>query len=255
MLKFFRKIRQQLLTENRFSKYLIYALGEIILVVIGILIALAINNVNQNRLIEEKEQTYLKGLRVEFEISKLKLEELIAVNKNNYQGAKRIIEYISNKEEVPTEVEFSQLLFNTFSFDISFNPNNSLLNEMINSGSLKDISNPALRVQLTNWLATIEDISKQEYELGIQREKVLDLFRSEENSLRTIFDHVGVSEEIAIPPLENNISNLKLLNSVAFENNVLMFILTSYATENAHYDPLMQDLNAILELINRKTGK
>ncbi|NND07460.1 MAG: hypothetical protein HKN87_13870 [Saprospiraceae bacterium] len=47
MIKFFRKIRQQLLTENKFSKYLIYALGEILLVVIGILIALQINNWNQ----------------------------------------------------------------------------------------------------------------------------------------------------------------------------------------------------------------
>ena len=43
MIKFFRKIRQKMLTENKFSKYLIYAIGEIILVIIGILIALGIN--------------------------------------------------------------------------------------------------------------------------------------------------------------------------------------------------------------------
>ena len=44
MIKFFRKIRLHLLTENKFSKYLLYAIGEIILVVIGILIALQVNN-------------------------------------------------------------------------------------------------------------------------------------------------------------------------------------------------------------------
>jgi hypothetical protein len=49
MIKFFRKIRQNLLTENKFSKYLLYAIGEIILVVIGILIALSINNWNENK--------------------------------------------------------------------------------------------------------------------------------------------------------------------------------------------------------------
>ncbi len=49
MIKFFRKIRQKLLTENKFSKYLIYAIGEIVLVVIGILIALSINNWNQKQ--------------------------------------------------------------------------------------------------------------------------------------------------------------------------------------------------------------
>ncbi|MFI1770263.1 DUF6090 family protein [Thalassobellus citreus] len=49
MIKFFRKIRQNMLTENKFSKYLLYAIGEIVLVVIGILIALSINNQNESR--------------------------------------------------------------------------------------------------------------------------------------------------------------------------------------------------------------
>ena len=54
MLHFFRKIRQHLLTENRFTKYLFYAIGEILLVVIGILIALYINNKNEQRKEQEK---------------------------------------------------------------------------------------------------------------------------------------------------------------------------------------------------------
>jgi hypothetical protein len=62
MIKFFRKIRQRLLTENKFSKYLIYAIGEIILVVIGILIALQINNANENRKSAAQETLYLKRL-------------------------------------------------------------------------------------------------------------------------------------------------------------------------------------------------
>jgi uncharacterized membrane protein YgaE (UPF0421/DUF939 family) len=175
-----------MLTENKFSKYLIYALGEIVLVVIGILIALAINNGNQNRILKKKEQTYLKGLKREFQTSKLKLNELIQVNKRSYNGAKQIIQYISNENELPTEIQFSDLLFNTFSSDVDFNPNNSLLNEMISSGSLKDISNANLRILLTNWISTIEDISKQENELGTQREKVLDMFRANDYSIRTI---------------------------------------------------------------------
>ena len=47
MIKFFRKIRQNMIKENKVSKYLLYAIGEIILVVIGILIALSINNWNE----------------------------------------------------------------------------------------------------------------------------------------------------------------------------------------------------------------
>jgi uncharacterized membrane protein YgaE (UPF0421/DUF939 family) len=59
MINFFRKIRQQLLTENKFSKYLIYAIGEILLVVIGILIALSINNWSQFEKDRVKEKSIL----------------------------------------------------------------------------------------------------------------------------------------------------------------------------------------------------
>ena len=62
MIKFFRHIRQKLLSEDRFSKYLLYAIGEIVLVVIGILIALQINNWNENRINNKLELQYLKRL-------------------------------------------------------------------------------------------------------------------------------------------------------------------------------------------------
>ena len=63
MIKFFRKIRQRLLTENKFSKYLLYAIGEILLVVLGILIALSINNWNNNNNDRILEKEYLKRLQ------------------------------------------------------------------------------------------------------------------------------------------------------------------------------------------------
>jgi sucrose-6-phosphate hydrolase SacC (GH32 family) len=69
MIKFFRKIRQNLLTENKFSKYFLYAIGEIVLVVIGILIALQINNTNelskQNRLVETYENSLISELKID----------------------------------------------------------------------------------------------------------------------------------------------------------------------------------------------
>ena len=73
MIKLFRKIRQQLLSENTVSKpaspagrYLLYAIGEIILVVIGILIALQINNANEDRKKRISEQIILKALKEDF---------------------------------------------------------------------------------------------------------------------------------------------------------------------------------------------
>lgn len=63
MIKFIRKIRHKMLTENKFSKYLLYAIGEIVLVVIGILIALSINNWNQERVSTIKAYSYLNQIK------------------------------------------------------------------------------------------------------------------------------------------------------------------------------------------------
>ena len=63
MIKFFRKIRQKLIAENRVTKYLLYAIGEIVLVMIGILLALQVNNWNENRKAEEKELKLLTELK------------------------------------------------------------------------------------------------------------------------------------------------------------------------------------------------
>jgi sensor domain CHASE-containing protein len=63
MIKFFRKVRQQMLTENQFSKYLLYAVGEIVLVVIGIMIALSINNASEVDKLRQKEITLLSEMQ------------------------------------------------------------------------------------------------------------------------------------------------------------------------------------------------
>ena len=62
MIKFFRNIRKNLLNEGKTSKYIKYAVGEIVLVVIGILIALQINSWNQNRINKISEKLFLKKL-------------------------------------------------------------------------------------------------------------------------------------------------------------------------------------------------
>ncbi len=70
MIKFFRRIRQQLLTENKFSKYVLYAIGEIILVVVGILMALSINNWNSNQKNLVAEKDYIVS-RIDLELTNM----------------------------------------------------------------------------------------------------------------------------------------------------------------------------------------
>lgn len=61
MIKFFRKIRQKALTDNRFGKYFTYAIGKIVLVVSGILIALQINNWKEEKRLEVSEKEFFDG--------------------------------------------------------------------------------------------------------------------------------------------------------------------------------------------------
>lgn len=77
MIKFFRKIRQKLLSENRFSKYILYAIGEILLVVIGILIALQINNWNNNRIGHLNEEVLVSNIIEDLSYDHEILTELI----------------------------------------------------------------------------------------------------------------------------------------------------------------------------------
>jgi len=68
MIKFFRRIRQKLFTENKFGKYVLYAIGEIALVVIGILIALSVNNNNELRKLQQLETKSLQELKRALEL-------------------------------------------------------------------------------------------------------------------------------------------------------------------------------------------
>jgi hypothetical protein len=76
MIKFFRKIRQNLLLENKTGKYFKYAIGEILLVVIGILIALQINNWNTERQNENIRNSFLMKIDLELDYNKRRLNNL-----------------------------------------------------------------------------------------------------------------------------------------------------------------------------------
>ncbi len=255
MIRFFRKVRLEYISGKRVGKYLLYAFGEIVLVVIGILIALGINNANQKRILQEKESVYLHGLYSEFTTSRKKLEELIRVNNENVEGARQLANFVQAPEEAGSEEAFSELLFKTFAYDIAYNPNNSLLMEMISSGSLKDLTDDSLRFRLTTWVATMEDIAQQEKDLRNERQHIIDMLRSDGYNLRMIMDQAGVSEgPLGIETTEAPGSNLKLLRSQEFENNLMLFLLTSIQTGSSHYRPLMEEINGILAALDKNIG-
>ena len=100
MIKFFRKIRYNLMSENKTGKYFKYAIGEIILVVIGILIALSINSWNQNRLDQLDKKEILSKLQIEFQANKNILQDYKIKNERSMNSNIALMSLIGETKEV-----------------------------------------------------------------------------------------------------------------------------------------------------------
>ncbi|WP_460218002.1 DUF6090 family protein [Psychroserpens sp. MEBiC05023] len=151
MIKFFRRIRQQLLSENKFSKYLIYAIGEIILVVIGILIALQINTWNDLRQKDKLKQAYSKSLISNLKQDSTVLRRFLKATEQDFNQTlnhfKRVNSKTLNVDSliIIARYEFKQI---TSVFTNSFN--NQTFKTLIASGNIElfdeDISNDLMEL-------------------------------------------------------------------------------------------------------------
>jgi hypothetical protein len=171
MISLFRKIRQKLLSQNRITQYITYAIGEIILVVIGILIALQINNWNENRKTSIREQALLTGLKQELTANLQELNRIIEVNQKRNDGAHKLVSVLSPKKTTLSDVEISQLWYNALAREAVYKPSLGVLNEAISTGSLSIIKNIALR----DFFASIES----DLQLLKTQEEGVYLFRLE----------------------------------------------------------------------------
>jgi hypothetical protein len=148
MIKFFRRIRQQLISQNKFNKYVLYAIGEIILVVIGILIALQINNHNEQRKLRISELNYLANIKKDLKLNLRDLEAIITRRESQIVSAKDVIDYHNGK---PLEdlVDFNMKCIDVYLWK-KFNLNNNAFNELVGSGNLALISNDSIKNGLLN---------------------------------------------------------------------------------------------------------
>ena len=142
MLRFFRKIRQSLLGQNHVSRYLLYALGEIVLVVIGILLALQINTLNEDFKNEKKAGSYLLNLLEDLRADALRLTTL----KDELEKAvwsKKYLEAIMESDLYSSDSIAYH--YKNFDFINDFVPNSTTIEELKNSGDMKLISNSEVR--------------------------------------------------------------------------------------------------------------
>ncbi|MBR9847635.1 MAG: hypothetical protein GYB35_16730 [Algicola sp.] len=151
MIKFFRKIRQKLLTENKFSKYLVYAIGEIILVVIGILIALQISNWNKERIDFDSEQEALFDLNTEIKSNIKALEIIIDEHKKSLAAGQEIKSMITDTNKLNSisndSLKSTLIIMN---YNYTYDPKLGILNSVINSGRINLIQNKEIRYMLSS---------------------------------------------------------------------------------------------------------
>ncbi|WP_370101637.1 DUF6090 family protein [Xanthomarina gelatinilytica] len=144
MIKFLRKIRQNLLSEGRTTKYFKYALGEIILVVIGILIALSINNWNSERITTNKKIDYLVRISEELKNQKEDIKYYKDNVTSEIKSSKRILNILDseNLDSIPT---LKKLLGNTATFwavTLSY----PVTDEFINQNLQSQLKNDSLKM-------------------------------------------------------------------------------------------------------------
>src|SRR6056297_1329539 len=150
MIKFFRKIRQNLLIENKTKKYFKYAVGEIVLVVIGILIALQVSNWNTGRIDNLEIQKSIENLQTEFTINKQIISRAIIANDSVIKTGKHLMSIINlRKEELKTQ-NTDKLLFDVFENGSLEVTENSIL-EILQSNKLQSIKNDSLKKVLLEW--------------------------------------------------------------------------------------------------------
>ena len=186
MAKLFNTIRRKLLTENRFSKYLLYAIGEIILVVIGILIALNINNWNEKRKISELETRVLTEISENLADDIRSLQNDVYLNQEGLESIEIIKRALASNQPITDSLalRFGQLPFNT-TYTLKFSGYKNLSNQ-----GFQILAQDSIRKTITN-------LYEMHYSFLKEREKTTKnaIYEHLKPQLMTYFKAIKISDD------------------------------------------------------------
>ena len=262
MIKFFRKIRQNLLLENKTGKYFKYAIGEIILVVIGILIALQVNNWNTSRLDQKLESDFTKRI-----IEDLKEEEAIitaVLNYNNQvlfhaKNAIKVFENSPNQNTNPLEV-----LIDMYQASQLQDPNSAMstYQELIASGQINLVKNETFKTAIiryyeADWTETGVMKIPNNYRTNL-RGKMPDDVQSEiRANCDDIYIKIRKSIEVALPDnctinLDTNYAQ-RVVNQLKVDSSLkkdLRFLIGNVEAKLKNINSSKDELQNILTAFN-----
>ncbi len=258
-MRLFRAIRSQLMGNERTHRYLFYALGEIILIVLGILIALNINNWNEERKNRIREQVILRQLLEDYTANLDQLNTKIAQRNIIIRSALNLLDIIDNDDNVPRDT--IALLLGSLLSDPTFDP---IVNDLAATGNLVLISNDTLQRVLSNWTSDVLQVKELEdewrhvyrhillpklFKLGVGRDADHAFWLSSDN-LIFLLDH-EVVEGLTIGPSMKNIAYQNALNDPELEGIIAHSIAVNQVS-NLDSETLRERIRYILDLIKRE---
>ncbi|MFH4966584.1 DUF6090 family protein [Gaetbulibacter sp. M240] len=146
MIKFFRKIRQDLLLKGKTGKYLKYAIGEIVLVVLGILIALQINNWNEKRKENATISTYLKGIMVDLNNDTKRFDVIIKNLNEQIENNSKVFEN-KNYQTLPID----SIVLTITSYFNDYKISDQTYQKLKNSGLANQLGSKELNDAINNY--------------------------------------------------------------------------------------------------------
>ena len=252
MLKFFRKIRQQLLSENQTSKYLLYAVGEILLVMIGILLALQVNTWNQKRLEQQQELATVQALQNELVVNKAYHTNLLSgLEKNVKKNSLKLIELTGPKPEGISETEFLKLVFFTSRIP-PYTPKTPTFQKLINSEDFSLIQYDSMKILLIEYQALLNWVRGDFEGLRMNGQKQEEYEKTHLVRLNMVLGSQSKWLHIFenIPPSKFHIQPKKILADPVFENLIVETII-SYNYVDRSMDKLLQHIELMQQFIKQ----
>jgi hypothetical protein len=162
MIKFYHRLRQRFLIENKFSKYIFYAVGEIVLVMIGILLALPVNNWNEIRKTNKQEIELLQSLHKEFKFNEIELNRSIEKAQIIQKKSETLLKNTGTHEIKLSRHESDSLISTGLLGIITYDASGGILEDIINSGKIHILKNDELKNILSNWGGILNDVKEDE---------------------------------------------------------------------------------------------
>ena len=217
MLKFFRHIRKSLLMENKTSKYFKYAIGEIILVMIGILLALQVNNWNNKHIENNRAESFKVKMKTQLDGNISRVEYSLKVLQWRDSISQKLIFIIGDDNKTNIDGKIDSLV-NVNMFDFHLNLNMNTLIEGRENGDLALIASDSLRQVIYEFSTMYESVKERE---RIANQDNIDLFipylNKRYNMRNGMISFFGQNRQIERSKVYKG-DNWKMLEDQEFEN-------------------------------------